>query len=589
MRVWTRTFVFKAHQSIDSSFWRWLLGLSERRYHERISLGLAMKFKLDTLHMTLLAALGLDLGCAVRPVGPQVDDDGSDTGDGDMGDGDTGDGDGDGDTGDGDGDGDTGDGDTGDGDGDTPDPFACENPQPILQPDSNLPSGFVMCDGGFIHRDEQLAASDPQGLDDESCALDEGGCKTSADCLDDSYGRCRQEPTFGTCLCDYGCATDADCEDGFICAPSGVVGTHSTCIAAECTIDDECGEGLCGVSDYDGCCGTEYMTACSDPNESCHVDSECPDAPCSPEFPERGIVEYQCSYQSDYGAVDEAWTCEPPGWCNCDCGRPFFVDGDARVAPTLARQDWCLTPVRELLPVDPATRARLVEHWTQIAQYEHASVASFARFGLQLMQLGAPPKLLRDTSHALADEIEHARLAFGLASAYADAPIGPGPLDVAAALAPTLDLPAILEGLIVEACVGETLAAIEAHEAACWAEDPTVAAVLERIANDEWRHAQLGWRALGWVLAQGDARLRSFALSRFEAALAAVETNRASSGGDQQLSSRRNPAEFRRHGVLDEALRDEVRRTGIASVIRPCLAALRGVKGKECEAAGPTA
>jgi hypothetical protein len=45
--------------------------------------GSAMKFKLDALHMTLLAALGLDLGCAVRPVGSESDTDGSDTGDGD--------------------------------------------------------------------------------------------------------------------------------------------------------------------------------------------------------------------------------------------------------------------------------------------------------------------------------------------------------------------------------------------------------------------------------------------------------------------------------------------------------------------------
>jgi hypothetical protein len=530
-----------------------------------------MKFKLDALHMTLLAALGLDLACAVRPVGSEADADGSDTGDGD-GDGDSGDGDGDS----GDGDGDTGDG---DGDGEPPDPFVCENPQPILQPDSGLPSGFVTCDGGFVHRDEKLAASDPQGPDSEACALDEfGSCKTGADCIDDTYGRCVTD-TFGGCLCTYGCASDADCIEGAICAPSGVVGVHSTCIPAECTIDDECGEGLCGLSVYDGCCGTSYTTACADPDEACHVDSECVDAPCSPEFPDDEIVEYQCSYQNDVGLDDGEWTCEPPGWCNCDCGRPFFVDGDARIAPTQARCDWCVLPTSELADVDSHTRARLVEHWTRIGQFEHASVASFARFVMQLMQLGAPPKLLRDSSRALADEIEHARLAFGLASAYADAPIGPGPLEVGAALEQSADLLAILEGLIVEACVGETLAAIEAHEAARWAEDPVIAAVLERIATDEWRHAQLGWRALGWLLSQGDAQLRAFAVARFELAMRAVEGRGAAGMIDREL---------RAHGVLDDALRNEVRRTGIAEVIRPCVAALRGreIMDRECATAG---
>jgi hypothetical protein len=143
------------------------------------------------------------------------------------------------------------------------------------------------------------------------------------------------------------------------------------------------------------------------------------------------------------------------------------------------------------------------------------------------------------------------------------------------------DLHAILEGLIVEACVGETLAAIEAHEAARWAEDPVVAAVLERIAADEWRHAQLGWRALGWLLSQGDAQLRAFALARFELALRVVEGR-----GDATID-----VDLRRHGVLDDALRAEVRRAGIAEVIRPCVTALRGrqIMDMECVIAGSAA
>jgi hypothetical protein len=533
-----------------------------------------MKFKLDALHMTLLAALGLELACAVRPYGSEAD--GSDSGDGDAGSGDSDGGTADGGTGDADtGDGDTGDGDTGDGDGDPPAPFDCENPQPILQPDSGLPTGFVMCENGFIHREEKLDASDPQGPDSAECANAEMQfCQTAADCVDDTYGRCVYDFLNG-CMCTYGCATDADCPDAHVCAPSGVLGVHSTCIPAGCTVDDECGEGLCGLSQYDGCCGPSWVMACADPDEACHVDGDCVDAPCDPAVPDGALVEYQCSYQTEFEPDDGEWTCEPPGWCNCDCGRPFFVDGDARVAPTLARRDWCLLPTRELAVVDPHTRARLVEHWTRIAQFEHASVASFARFATQLMQLGAPPKLLRDSSRALADEIEHARLAFGLASAYAEAPIGPGALDVARALEPESDSHAILEGLIVEACVGETLAAIEAHEAARWAEDPVIATVLERIAADEWRHAQLGWRALVWLLAQGDAQLRAFAVARFEIAMQAVGGVRADAG-DREL---------RRHGVLDDALREEVRRAGIAEVVRPCVAALRGGALEQCMSA----
>ncbi|MCA9546694.1 MAG: ferritin-like domain-containing protein, partial [Myxococcales bacterium] len=59
---------------------------------------------------------------------------------------------------------------------------------------------------------------------------------------------------------------------------------------------------------------------------------------------------------------------------------------------------------------DPAQRARLADHWTRQALAEHASVASFARFALHLMAVGAPPDLLVATHQAGLDEIEHARL-----------------------------------------------------------------------------------------------------------------------------------------------------------------------------------
>jgi hypothetical protein len=46
---------------------------------------------------------------------------------------------------------------------------------------------------------------------------------------------------------------------------------------------------------------------------------------------------------------------------------------------------------------------------------------------------------VQGAQRACADEIEHARIAFGLASAYADRPMGPGGLDVRGALDENLD------------------------------------------------------------------------------------------------------------------------------------------------------
>jgi hypothetical protein len=65
-----------------------------------------------------------------------------------------------------------------------------------------------------------------------------------------------------------------------------------------------------------------------------------------------------------------------------------------------------------------------------MALLEHASVASFARFSLQLMAAGAPASLVEAAHRAALDEIEHARLTFRLASRYEGRALGPGPLPV---------------------------------------------------------------------------------------------------------------------------------------------------------------
>ena len=61
---------------------------------------------------------------------------------------------------------------------------------------------------------------------------------------------------------------------------------------------------------------------------------------------------------------------------------------------------------------------------------EHASIAAFARFSLELLAFGAPPDLVEQAQAAMADETRHAKLCFALAGAYAERPIGPGALDM---------------------------------------------------------------------------------------------------------------------------------------------------------------
>ncbi|MCY1065409.1 hypothetical protein OV090_11585 [Nannocystis sp. RBIL2] len=284
--------------------------------------------------------------------------------------------------------------------------------------------------------------------------------------------------------------------------------------------------------------------------------------------------------------VEFEWVCGPllhegqccqifSQWGPCGDGRPFMVDGAARTAAPAERTDWrdgdleeqdpsdmSEAPPALLAELDADARAGLAALWTADALAEHASVASFARFVLQLLGLGAPASLVVDACTAQADEVKHARRCFALASAYAGAPVGPGPLAVADALAETGDVASVLTAVIVEGCVGETLAAAELAEAARRCVDPAVAARLSSLAADEQRHAVLAWRTVQWVLARGDDRLRGIAAAAF--------TVRPQAADPDLLPA----ALLRRHGRLPARAREALRADCLRSVIAPCAAAL---------------
>jgi hypothetical protein len=447
-----------------------------------------------------------------------------------------------------------------------PEPFSCENPVELLQPGTELPSGWVYCNGGFIHRAEAVECVMAQADDDPICVIGgdgdgdgdgDAGSTECGNCDEQPYGSCQQFYTAdgGGCQCVYGCATDADCGPNEACVCAGVLSFMSQCVPADCLTDADCGEGLCSLSHVVDYCGAPYDSLhCAGPLDECHGDDECGIGPC-PGHEDEAPVGYYCAWEEG-----EGFTCQARGDCYTACGRPFFVDARARIAGASTRGDWsCAARPR---PVDAATSARLAAYWTEIGLFEHASIASFARMCLALMQLGAPPSLLLATRAALGDEIEHARLTFGLASAYAGREIGPGAIDVVGSL-DGLELHAIVQDLVREACVEETLAAIEAGEAASRAEDPCVAAILEQIAGDELRHARLGWLTLQWIL-KAYPEIQGFAFERLATAIAKAREAAlapADAGSSETLHH---------HGVLDDAMRQRVRRAAIAAVLEPC-------------------
>lgn len=275
------------------------------------------------------------------------------------------------------------------------------------------------------------------------------------------------------------------------------------------------------------------------------------------------------SYQDCSGGFacmpDANWVrrCVQPDFCAI--GRPFLVDGAARTAPVTERADWL---AREALsaadPGDDALREALYEHWLLAGRMEHASVAAFARFGLELLALGAPSDLVLEAAAAMKDETIHAELCFGLASRYGEAAVGPGPLEVDRALERTT-LAAALENALLEGCIGETLAAAEAQAAIERASDPVVREVLERVAADETRHAALAFRFVRWALEQGAPGSSELVRRTLDAQLEL---------GAEAPADAAPAAALLAAGVLPARHRAEVRRYAYETIVRRALRAL---------------
>jgi len=196
---------------------------------------------------------------------------------------------------------------------------------------------------------------------------------------------------------------------------------------------------------------------------------------------------------------------------------------------------------------------------------EHASIASFGQFALQLLALGAPAELVEQAHVAALDEIEHARICFALASAYGGERYGPGPLD-ATTFGVATELEAIVCANVEEGCVGETLSALEAKEAGRLATDPTVTAALEAIAFDEQAHAQLGWSVWGWVL-RAAPEVREASEAAFERALAVTQAGLPNDEVGRELEV---------HGRLCNRTRRELALRNIADVLIPARDQLPG-------------
>jgi hypothetical protein len=214
----------------------------------------------------------------------------------------------------------------------------------------------------------------------------------------------------------------------------------------------------------------------------------------------------------------------------------------------------------------PDVRSLVGAGWARAAQAEHASIASFARFTLELLAVGAPPELLKDAQNAALDEIAHAERAFEIASIYAGESLGPGKLPIAANTIGDVTLEGLIAGTIAEGCVNETLAAAEAEAARDAAIPAAVKDALARVAADEAAHAALAFRFVSWAIGVGGSPAREIARTAFARELALRQSEPLLEAARESLVSG--------HGLLPAAERRALRLEVVTRVLEPAADAL---------------
>jgi hypothetical protein len=253
---------------------------------------------------------------------------------------------------------------------------------------------------------------------------------------------------------------------------------------------------------------------------------------------------------------------------DCGVGRPFLDDRGRAVTARRARSGaWTAGGARpSLAGLSVQQREALAARWRRDAFLEHASVASFGRFALELLAVGAPAHLIAAAHAAALDEVRHAQRCFDLARAYGDDATDPGPMPMGGSVTVSSDPADIARRAVIEGCVGETLAAVLASEQHALAQDPAVRETLAVIAEDEARHAELAWAAVAWLIQSGGPRVRDAVAKAFDEALAA-HTDGTTKRADEN-------AALEAHGLIDAESERRLVRNTLEQIVAPVAARL---------------
>ena len=179
-----------------------------------------------------------------------------------------------------------------------------------------------------------------------------------------------------------------------------------------------------------------------------------------------------------------------------------------------------VVPLRTWLAKDafengpPLVRAGIADQWRENGRTEHASVAACARLTLDLMALGAPPRLIKATQEDALDEIRHTELCFSLARSLDGREMSPGPFPETQASSRRsrvriVALAQLAVDSLVDGALHEGLSAAVIAKVARRATFPEIRTMLMGIARDEGGHAAHGWDVVEWCLAEGGEAVAS--------------------------------------------------------------------------------
>ena len=152
-------------------------------------------------------------------------------------------------------------------------------------------------------------------------------------------------------------------------------------------------------------------------------------------------------------------------------------------------------------PAPDADRRLVVAEWRRRTEAEYRSAALASQVTLWLIQVGAPPDLIRDGLQVVEDELTHSELSAKVAASAGggDAPpaVDGGALTLPC---PNGPLTAVALALVRFFCIGETVAVPMFRMLRARATEPMCRQVLDIVLRDEARHRQFGWDGLDWLL-----------------------------------------------------------------------------------------